>query len=49
VKLLSRPVYARFLFNRHARNRIFALTIFRIWLAYRCGAMRYGIFAFQRI
>ena len=49
VKLLSHPAYGRFLFNQHARNRIFALTIFRIWLAYRCGAMRYGIFAFQRI
>ena len=49
VKLLSRPAYVRFLFNRHSRNRIFALTILRIWLAYRCGVMRYGIFTFRRI
>jgi tocopherol O-methyltransferase len=49
VKLLSQPAYVRFLFNRHARNRVFALTILRIWLAYRCGAMRYGIFTFRRI
>ncbi len=44
LKLVRRPTYARFLFNRHAQNRIFALTIARIWLAYEIGAMRYGIF-----
>jgi tocopherol O-methyltransferase len=47
-KLLSNPSYLRFLFTRHATNRIFALTILRIWLAYRTGAMRYGIFTFRR-
>jgi tocopherol O-methyltransferase len=26
-------------------NRIFAKTVFRIWLAYKLGSMRYGIFA----
>jgi tocopherol O-methyltransferase len=26
-------------------NRIFAKTIFRIWLAYKLGSMRYGIFS----
>jgi cyclopropane fatty-acyl-phospholipid synthase-like methyltransferase len=49
VKLLSQPAYVRFLFNLHARNRVFALTILRIWLAYRCGSLRYGIFTFRRI
>jgi tocopherol O-methyltransferase len=29
---------------RDFHNRIFALTIFRLWLAYRTGSMRYGIF-----
>ena len=48
AKLFGQPAYVRFLFKRHAQNRIFALTIFRIWLAYRCGAMRYGIFTFRR-
>jgi tocopherol O-methyltransferase len=43
VKLLGNPRYLKFLFNRHASNRVFALTIFRLWLAYRTGAMRYGI------
>ncbi len=43
VKLANDPRYIRFLLNRHARNRLFALTVFRIWLAYRLGTMRYGI------
>lgn len=42
--LLRDPSYARFLFNRHKRNRIFALTMLRIWLAYNVGSMRYGVF-----
>lgn len=44
LELCRQPRYAQFLFNRHAPNRIFALTIFRIWLAYQTGSMRYGIF-----
>ena len=44
ARLITRPAYARYLFNRHARNRVFAFTILRIMLAYRTGAMRYGIF-----
>lgn len=32
----------RFLFN--GQNRIFGITIFRIWAAYYLGAMRYGLF-----
>ena len=43
TRLLREPRYIRFLFNRHRRNRIFALTIFRIWLAFETGALRYGI------
>ena len=42
------PRYVRFLFDRHAPNRIFALTILRIWFAYKVGAMRYGIFRFVK-
>jgi tocopherol O-methyltransferase len=30
-----------YLFNAASRNRVFLLTIGRIWLAYRTGAMRY--------
>jgi tocopherol O-methyltransferase len=47
-KLMTNPRYARFLFSQHARNRVFALTTLRIWIAYRTGAMRYGIFTFVK-
>ena len=48
LKLTTNPRYLRFLFSQHARNRVFALTTLRIWLAYRIGAMRYGIFTFEK-
>jgi tocopherol O-methyltransferase len=44
INLCCKPAYAKFLFNQHSKNRIFALTMFRIWLAYNTGSMRYGIF-----
>ena len=31
-----------------ARNRLFALSLPRLILAYRCGAMRYGVFAWRK-
>jgi tocopherol O-methyltransferase len=38
------PSYRRFLFRRGGSpNRIFGLTLARIWLAYELGCMRYGI------
>ena len=40
--LLRDPDYRRFLFDG-GPNRIFALTLARIWLAYELGTMRYGI------
>jgi tocopherol O-methyltransferase len=43
--LCRNPSYAKYLFNRHSRNRVFALTMLRIWLSYNIGSMRYGIFA----
>lgn len=45
-RLLSNPRYVRFAFGTHARNRQFGLAAIRIWLAYRIGAMRYGMFTF---
>ena len=33
-----------FMFNAASRNRVFVLTMARIWLAYRTGAMRYLVF-----
>jgi tocopherol O-methyltransferase len=41
--LVSKPAYRRFLLHAKTRNRIFALTVARIWLAYALGTMRYGI------
>ena len=42
--LCRNPSYAKYLFNRHSHNRVFALTMLRIWLSYNIGSMRYGIF-----
>jgi tocopherol O-methyltransferase len=36
--------YRRFLFSSKNPNRIFALTLFRIWAAYELGVQRYGVF-----
>lgn len=41
--LLTRADYRRFLTRGGTPNRAFALTLFRIWLAYELGAMGYGI------
>jgi tocopherol O-methyltransferase len=38
------PETRRFLLNRRQKNRVFALTLFRLWLAYYVGAMRYVVF-----
>ncbi|MEP6809293.1 MAG: methyltransferase domain-containing protein [Chthoniobacterales bacterium] len=48
IKFATNPRYLWFILNPHAKNRIFALTIFRICVAYRIGAMRYGIFKFVK-
>jgi tocopherol O-methyltransferase len=47
-KFATQPRYLRFLFSPHESNRVFALTILRIWIAYRIGAMRYGVFTFVK-
>lgn len=36
--------YWRFMFDRKQNNRLFLLTIFRIWLGYRLGCLQYGLF-----
>jgi tocopherol O-methyltransferase len=41
--LVRDPSYRRFLFKEGSDHKIFAFTLFRIWLAYGAGAMRYGI------
>jgi tocopherol O-methyltransferase len=42
-KLLTDRRYRRFLRDAQASNRIFALTLLRIWVAYQTGSMRYGL------
>ena len=45
--ILTRSDYRRFLFSRDA-DRVFALTMARIWAAYTAGAMRYVMFSGHR-
>jgi tocopherol O-methyltransferase len=47
-RLVKDRRYRQFLLNPRRRNRLFALTTLRIWLAYHFGALRYGIFVFAR-
>jgi tocopherol O-methyltransferase len=41
--LLREPSYRRFLHRGRSSQKIFALTLARIWLAYELGSMHYGI------
>ncbi len=47
-KLASDPRYFRFLHDRRATDRIFALTLLRLLVAYRTGSMRYGLLTFSK-
>jgi tocopherol O-methyltransferase len=47
-RLASDRAYRSFLFDPGRRNRVFAATIARIWLAYRTGALQYGVFEFKK-
>ena len=47
-RLLTDSRYRAFLLDSRRRNRVFALTVIRLWLAYRVGAMRYGILTLVR-
>ncbi len=42
-KLLTHTQYRRYLLDVRAKNRIFALSVPRIWIAYLTGSMRYGL------
>ncbi|MBJ6126132.1 SAM-dependent methyltransferase [Microvirga splendida] len=42
-KLLTHAPYRRYLLDARAKNRIFALSVPRIWIAYLTGSMRYGL------
>lgn len=38
------PQLRRYLLDDHQRNRVFAVTLLRIWIAYLTGAVRYVVF-----
>lgn len=46
--LVREPAYRRFLLRGPSADRVFALTLVRLWLAYRTGAMRYVLFVARR-
>lgn len=46
--LVTRPGYLRFLLDRTAANRIFAVTLLRILISYRTHSMRYFLLLFRR-
>jgi len=46
--LTQHPTHVRFLVNEHHRNRIFALTTLRIWIAFQIGTLHYGVFTATR-
>ncbi|HEY4041778.1 MAG TPA: hypothetical protein VGM32_08020, partial [Rhodopila sp.] len=47
-KFFTQPRYVRLLLNGEATNRIFALTMMRILIAYRTRSMRYCVLVFRR-
>lgn len=46
--ILTKPAYRRFLLQRPTSNWVFLVTLWRIILAYRLGAMDYGLFVARR-
>jgi tocopherol O-methyltransferase len=42
--LLRHPAVVRRIMHPEARHHLFAFTIARLWLAFRSGALRYGVF-----
>ncbi|MFI4933331.1 MAG: class I SAM-dependent methyltransferase [Caulobacterales bacterium] len=48
AKLAADPVYRRFVLDGGAKNRVFALTLFRMMIAFRTGSLRYGLFVYRK-
>jgi tocopherol O-methyltransferase len=48
ARLVTSPRYVRHLLDRTAANRVFALTLARLLVAYRTGSMRYGLLVFEK-
>lgn len=47
--LLKKKSFRKTLMDRSFKDRIFALTVFRIWCAYYTGSMRYLLFSASKI
>jgi tocopherol O-methyltransferase len=47
-RLMTRPADRRFLFDPAQRNRVFAVTLLRLLIAYRTGSLGYGLFVFRK-
>jgi len=48
AKLVTTSRYRKLVLSPTTRNRVFALSLPRLILAYRTGAMRYGVFSFEK-
>jgi tocopherol O-methyltransferase len=48
ARFLRDPSFRRVLSDPRFTNRIFAKTVFRIWLAYQTGSMSFGLFAAEK-
>ena len=48
ARLLSDPRYVRLVASPRTQNRSFLLSVPRLILAYRTGAMRYGVLVFDK-
>ncbi len=48
ARFFGDPSFRRLLRDPRFTNRIFARTVFRIWLAYQTGSMRFGLFAARK-
>jgi tocopherol O-methyltransferase len=46
ARLAADRAYLRYLLDSRARNRVFLLTLPRMLVAFRTGALRYGVFVF---
>ena len=48
AKHATAPHYSRFLLDRSSSDRVFALTLLRLLVAYRTRSMRYCLLVFVR-
>lgn len=48
ARLFTSPRYVKALFDSQNGNRVFAVTLFRILLAYHTKAMQYGLFVLEK-